>query len=59
MIKILVQINRGLNAVLIDLLSEISVSVEQANGSEIEIEIARGLAMVAGENAQATGVVRN
>ncbi len=47
MIKILVQINRGLNAVLIDLLSEIPVSVEQANGNEIQIEIARGLAIAA------------
>jgi hypothetical protein len=34
-VKILVQINCRLNAVLIDLLSEISVSIEQTDRDEI------------------------
>ena len=59
MIKILVQINRRLNAVLIDLLPEIAVSIEQTNRNEIQIKIARRFAMVAGQNAETAGVIRN
>ena len=58
-IKILVQINRCLNAVLIDLLPEIAVAIEQTNRDEIQIEIARRFAMIAGQNAEAAGVIRN
>src|SRR5262249_30905903 len=58
-IKILVEINRGLNAVLIDLLPEIAVPIEQTNRNEMQIKVARGFAVVAGENAEAAGVVRD
>src|SRR6478672_2476518 len=58
-IKILVQINRRLNAVLIDLLPEIAVSVEQTNCNEIQIKIARRFAMIAGQNAETAGIIRN
>ena len=59
MIKILVQINRRLNAVLIDLLPEIAVSIEQTNRNEIQIKIARRFEMIAGQNAEAAGLIRN
>src|SRR5262249_20752124 len=59
MIKVLIQINGGLNAVLIDLLSEIAVPIKQTNRNEIQIKVARGFAVVAGQNAEAAGVVRD
>src|SRR5262249_40360811 len=59
MIKVLIQINGGLNAVLIDLLPEIAVSIEQTHRDEIEIEVARGFAVVAGEDSEAAGVIRD
>ena len=58
-IKILVQINRRLNAVLVDLLPEIAVAIEETNRNKIQIKIARRFAMVAGQNAEAAGVIRN
>ena len=59
MIKILVQINRGLNAVLVDLLPEITVAIKQTNRHEIQIKIARRFAVVAGQDAEAARVVRD
>jgi hypothetical protein len=58
-VKILVQVNCCLNAVLIDLLPEIAVAIEQTNRNKIQIKIARRFAMVAGQNAEAAGVIRN
>ena len=55
--KILIQTDRVLDAILVDLLLEISVAIEQADGDEIEIEIAGGFAMVTGENAETAGIV--
>ena len=40
MIKILVEVNRSLNAFLIDLLAKISVPIEQTDRNEIQIKIA-------------------
>ena len=59
MIKILVEIDRFLNAVLIDVLPEITVPIKQTNRHEIQIKIARRFAMVAGENAEAAGIIRD
>ena len=59
MIEILIKINRRLNAVLIDLLPEIAMSIQQTNRNEIEVEIARRLAMVASEYAKTTGIIRD
>ena len=59
MIKVLVEIDRLLNAILIDLLSEIPVPIEQTYCNEIQIKIAGRFAMVAGENAEAAGVIRD
>ena len=58
-IKILVQINCRLNAVLIDLLPEISVSVEQTHRDKIQIKIAGRFAVVAGQDAKAARVIRD
>src|SRR5262249_18004561 len=59
MIKILIQIDRCLNAVLVDLLPEIAMPIEQTNRNEIQVKIARRLAMVAGEYAKAPGIIRD
>ena len=40
-IKVLIQVDRCLNAVLVDLLPEIAVPIEQTNRNEIQIKIAR------------------
>src|SRR4029453_115540 len=40
-IKILVQIDRGLNTVLVDLLPEIPVPIEKTNRNKVQIKIAR------------------
>src|SRR5438874_11583150 len=58
-IKILIEINRLLNAVLVDLLPEIAVSVKQTDRDEFQIKITGRFAMVAGENAQPAGVIRD
>ena len=58
-VKILVQIDRRLNAVLIDLLPEVSVAIEKANRNKIQIKIARRFAMITCQNAEASGVIRN
>ena len=57
--KILVQADRMLDAFLVDLLLEIAVPIEQADRDKIQVEIAGGLAMVARENAEAAGVIRD
>src|SRR5438034_5799446 len=59
MIEILIKVNRRLNAILIDLLPEIAMSIQQTNGNEIEVEIARRLAMVASEYAKTAGIIRD
>src|ERR1700730_2144041 len=59
MIEILIQVDRRLNAVLIDLLPEIAMSIQQTNRNEIEVEITRRLAMVASEYAKTTGIIRD
>src|SRR5437660_10518603 len=59
MIKILIQIDRCLNAVFVDLLPEIAMSIEQTNCNEIEVEIARRLAMVASEYVKTTAIIRD
>ena len=58
-IEILVEVNRCLHAVLVDLLSEIAVPVEQTNRNEIQIKIACRFAMVAGQDPESTGVIRD
>ncbi len=57
--KILIQTDRLLNAFLVDLLFEIAVPIEQADGDEIQVEIAGGFAMIAGENAETAGIIRD
>ena len=57
--KVLIEINGCLNAVFINLLPEISVSIEQTHRNEIEIEVACGFAVIPGENAEAAGVIGN
>src|SRR5262249_35932960 len=57
-IEILVQINRCLDAILVNLLSKIAVPVEQTNRYEIQIEVACRFAMIAGQNAKAARVIR-
>ena len=59
MIKILIQVDRRLNAVFVDLLPEIAMSIEQTNCNEIEVEIARRLAMIAGEYTKTPGIIRD
>src|SRR5439155_9584532 len=59
MIKILVEVNRSLNAFLIDLLAEIAVPIEKTDRNKIQIKIAGRLTVVAGKDAQATGVIWN
>src|SRR5436309_2472973 len=59
MIEILIKVNRRLNAVLIDLLPEIPMPIQQANRNEIQIEIARRLAVVASEYAETAGIIRD
>ena len=40
MMKILIQTDGVLDAVLVDFLPEISVAVEEADGDEIQVEVA-------------------
>ncbi len=58
-VKILIQADGVLDAVLVDLLFEIAVPIEQSDRDEIQIEIAGRLAMIAGQNAEAAGIIRN
>ena len=55
--KILVEADRLLHAVLVDLLPEIAVPIKQTDRDEVQIEIAGRFAMIAGENAEAAGII--
>src|SRR2546423_6382326 len=55
----LLQANGWLDAILGDLLLEVAVPIEQSERDEIQIEIACRFAMVAGENADAAGIIRD
>ena len=57
--KILIQTDGLLNAVLVDLLFEITVAIKESDGDEVQIEIARGFAMIARQNAQTAGIIRD
>ena len=59
MMKVLIQTDRLLNAILVDLLFEIAVPIQQTDRDEIQIEIAGRFAMVAGENAETAGIIRD
>ena len=56
-IKILVEVDRLLNSVLVDLLPEIAVPVKQTDCHKIQIKVARRFAMIAREDAEAAGIV--
>jgi hypothetical protein len=51
--EILVELNALLLALFIDLLAEVAVLVEEREGDEIQVEVARRFAVIARENAQA------
>ena len=59
MIKVLIEVNRLLDTIFIDLLPEIAVSIKETDRNEIQIKIAGRLAVVAGKNAQSTRVIRD
>src|SRR5215469_4921256 len=59
MVEVLVQAHRLLPTVLVDLLLKISMAVQQRYRAEIEIKVARGLAMVARENSETAGIIRH
>src|SRR4029453_16840829 len=52
-IKVLIQINRCLNRILVDVLPEIAMTIKQTDRNEVQIQIARGFAMVAGKDPEA------
>ena len=54
MMEVLIQADGMLNAILVDLLLEVAVPVEQSDGDEVQIEIARGLAMIPGQDTEAS-----
>ena len=47
-----------LHAVVVDRLSEVALPVKQSHGDEADVIVARGLAVIAGEHAEAAGVDR-
>ena len=53
MVEVLVETDALLPAVFVDLLFEIAVPVEEGDGDEVDAQVARRLAMVAGEDAEA------
>ena len=59
MVKILIETDGFLPAILIDLLLEIAVPVKQPNRDKVQIEVAGRLAMIAGKNSEAAGIVGN
>jgi hypothetical protein len=59
MIEILVQAHSFLPTILVDLLLEVTASVKQRYRAEIEVKVTRRLAVVAGKNSQAAGIVRH
>ena len=59
MMKILIQVDGVLDPFLVDFLPEISVAVEQADRDKVQVEVAGRFAMIAGEDAETTGVIRH
>ncbi len=57
MVEVLIEIDRFLQALLVDLLPEITMSIKQADRDEVEIEIAGRFAMVARQNAETAGII--
>ena len=57
--KVLVELQGHLLALAGDLLLEVAMPVEQADGDEVQAEVRGGLAVVASEDAEAAGVVRH
>src|SRR5437879_11367115 len=57
MVEVLIEIDCFLQALLVDLLLEITMSIKQADRDEVEIEIAGRFAMVARQNAQTAGII--
>ena len=55
--KILIQADRLLRSIFVDLLLEITMAIKQADRDEVEIEVAGRFAMVARQNAQAAGII--
>src|SRR5207253_6834413 len=57
--KILVQTAGVLDAILVDLLLEIAMPIKEPDRDEVQVEIARRFAMIARQNAEAAGVIRD
>ena len=57
--KILVEADRFLATIFIDLLFKITVPIEQTDRDEVKIEIAGRLAVIARENPKTAGIIRN
>ena len=56
--EILVELQTFLPAVLVDLLFEIAVAIQQRHRHERQCEITRGFAVVAAQDTETAGVVR-
>ena len=52
MIEVLVQAHSLLPTILVDLLLEVTMAVQQRHRAEIEVKVARRLAVVAGKNSE-------
>src|SRR5437868_14902189 len=59
MVKILVEIDRVLHPVLVDLLPEVAVAIEQTDSDKLEVKVAGRFAMIACEDAQAARIIRH
>ena len=57
-VEVRVVVLGALAALAVDRLHEVALAVEQADGDERQLEVARRLAVVAGEDAEAAGVDR-
>ena len=57
MIKILVEADRFLPTILVDLLPEITVPVEQRHRAEVQIEVTCRFAVIAGKNTETAGII--
>ena len=58
-IEILIKVDRLLKAVFVDLLPEIAVAIKETNRNKIQVKIAGRFAVVAGQDAEAAGVIRD
>ena len=58
-IEILIKVDRLLKAVFVDLLPEIAMAIEETNRNKIQVKIAGRFAVVAGQDAEAAGVIRD